>query len=310
MSQSTSSQRIAKRVVELVAQRVPFVLATVVRAEMPTSARPGDAAIVLGDGSVDGFVGGQCAEESVKVAAIGVLGAGEPLLLRILPEGGEEFPDRPGATAVVNPCLSGGAIEVFLEPKLPAGRISIVGNTPIAEALVGLAGQLGYAADHSPDGPGDPAGALAVIVSSHGRYETEAIRAAIDAEVGYIGLVASRVRGAAVLDEMDLDSQARAAVRSPVGIDIGARTAAEVALSILAEVTDQVRRHALVASKAGAGPGEGCCGTPVEAIDPICGMTVLVGDQTPHLNHAGTDFWYCNIGCRNRHADDLAAGVK
>ena len=101
------------RVAELVEARVPFVLATVVRAEMPTSARPGDAAIIQADGSIEGFVGGQCAEGSVKLAALDVLDSDEALLLRVLPEDGDDFPDRPGAKAVVNPCLSGGAIEVF-----------------------------------------------------------------------------------------------------------------------------------------------------------------------------------------------------
>ena len=155
----SSSRRTSQRVGELVATRVPFVLATVVRAEMPTSARPGDAAIILADGSVDGFVGGQCAEESVKVAAMGVLASGEPLLLRVLPAEEEGFPERPGAQAVVNPCLSGGAIEVFLEPKLPAARIAVVGNTPIAEALVqfgthNLATQWTMCPTASPTQPG------------------------------------------------------------------------------------------------------------------------------------------------------------
>jgi xanthine/CO dehydrogenase XdhC/CoxF family maturation factor len=163
----------------------------VVRAEMPTSARPGDAAIIVADGSIEGFVGGQCAESSVQMAALNVLESGEALLLRILPEGGAEFPERPGAQAIVNPCLSGGAIEVFLEPKLPAATLSIVGSTPIAEALVQFGTQLGYAIDHVPNCVANANGALAVLISSHGKHEEDSIRAALDAEVGFIGLVAS-----------------------------------------------------------------------------------------------------------------------
>jgi len=282
---------------------VPFVLATVVRAEMPTSARPGDAAIILADGVVDGFVGGQCAEESVKVAAMGVLASGEPLLLRVLPAEEEGFPDRPGAQAVVNPCLSGGAIEVFLEPKLPAARIAVVGNTPIAEALVQFGTQLGYAMDHVPNGVPDASGSLAVLISSHGRHEEDSIRVALEAEVGFIGLVASRVRGGAVVASLGLNDDQATVVHSPVGVDIGARTAEEVALSVLAEVTAAVRLRGLTPPKFDAPPA------PAEAIDPICGMTVVVGDQTPHLHHEGDDYWYCNVGCRSRHTEDLAIGA-
>ena len=304
----TAARRIQARVTELIGERVPFVLATVVRAEMPTSAQPGDAAVILDDGTVEGFVGGQCAEGSVQVAAGRVLTSGEALLLRILPEGDNPFPDRPGAEAVVNPCLSGGAIEVFLEPKLPAPELCVVGSTPIAEAIVSLGTQLGYLMTHEANGVPDVSGALAVLISSHGRHEEDTITAALDAEVGFIGLVASSVRGQAVIDSLDLNSDAKQAIHSPVGVDIGARTAEEVALSVLAEVTKAVRVDGLEAPKKAAG----CCdgsgaevATATEAIDPICSMTVRITDDTPHLHHDGQDYWYCNPGCRVRHQEEL-----
>ncbi len=295
----TAASRIQARVAELVDQRVAFVLATVVRAEMPTSARPGDAAVIQSDGSIEGFVGGQCAEGSVKIAALNVLESGEALLLRVLPEDGDPFPERPGADAVVNPCLSGGAIEVFLEPKLPAGQLAIVGSTPIAEALVSFGTQMGYRVVHTPNGVADVAGSLAVLISSHGRHEEDSIAAAIEAEVGFVGLVASSKRGTAVIDSLHLDPDARSVIHSPVGIDIGARTAEEVAISVLAEVTRAVRLDGLTAPKTTQPIA------PVETIDPICGMTVLVRDDTPHLHHDGDDFWYCNVGCRTRHSEEL-----
>ena len=83
------------------------------------SARPGDRAIILADGSIEGFVGGHCAAGSVRTAALGALGSGESLLLRVLPDGDDAFPESPGASVVVNPCLSGGALEIYLEPLLP-----------------------------------------------------------------------------------------------------------------------------------------------------------------------------------------------
>jgi xanthine dehydrogenase accessory factor len=296
------AQQISARVGELIAQRRRFVQATVVRAQCPTSARPGDAAIVLPDGTIEGFVGGQCAEESVRGAALDALEHGDSVLLRILPDGSETFPDTPGAVTVVNPCLSGGAIEVFLEPKLPAARIAVIGGTPIAEALVQFGSSLGFSVDHGHE-TATVEGATAVLIASHGRGEEQTIRAALDAGVGFVGLVASRTRGAAVIESLDLNPDERRVVHSPVGLDIGARTAEEIAVSILADVVRAIRVDRLEAPKPDGEPQR-----PATAIDPVCGMTVTIGDDTAHLHHDGNDFWFCNPGCRTRYAEELGVG--
>lgn len=297
-----ASQQHATRVGELVAQRRRFVQATVVRAQCPTSARPGDAAIVLPDGTIEGFVGGQCAEESVRSTALDALDSGESTLLRILPGDGESFPESPGAVTVVNPCLSGGAIEVFLEPKLPAAKLVIVGATPIAEALMAMGAQLGFATESvagAEPSSGSIDDATAVLIASHGRAEEDTIRAALDAGVGFVGLVASVVRGRAVIESLELTDAERQVVHSPVGVDIGARTAEEIALSILASVVRAVRVDGLRA------PASDDSARPATAIDPVCGMTVTIVDDTPHLRHDGVDLWFCNPGCRTRHAEEL-----
>ncbi len=293
----------AARVADLISRGIPFVQATVVRAQCPTSARPGDAAVVLGDGAVEGFVGGQCAEGSVRLAAVPLLETGEPLLLRILPEGGADFPESDGAQTVVNPCLSGGAIEVFLEPKLPAPLLALVGATPIADALARFAEPLGFSLQHASGEVPAVAGATAVLVSSHGRHEPETIRAALDAGVEFIGLVASAKRGAAVIAELGLTDAEAARVHSPVGIDIGARTAEEIAVSILAEVVRAIRVDGLRAAP-GAAPA-----LPASAVDPVCGMEVLVGSDTAHLHVDGVDHWFCNPGCRTRYAEEVGAAL-
>ncbi len=297
-----SSRRLAARISELIDQRRPFVQATVVRAQCPTSARPGDAAVVLADGSIEGFIGGQCAEGSVRVAALDVLAGGESLLLRILPEDSDEFPASPGSLTVVNPCLSGGALEIYLEPKLPAPEVLVVGRTPIAEALVDFGQHLGFVMTHDPDGETDPRSATALLIASHGRHEEESIRTALDAGVGFIGLVASTTRGAAVVESLSLSDEERRVVRSPVGFYIGAKTAEEISLSILAEVVKAVRLDGLEPPKTDE------VAAPADAIDPICGMTVVVQRDTPHLRHDGVDFWYCNPGCRTRHESELSVG--
>jgi len=291
------THRMAARVAELTASRVPFVHATVVRAQQPTSARPGDDAVILGDGTIEGFVGGHCAEGSVRSAALTALADGQTVLLRVLPEGEEPFPDSPSARVVVNPCLSGGALEIFLEPLLPAPLLVAIGNTPITNALLAMAGPLGFVGEQVPPGQGVD-GATAVVVASHGSGEPESIRSALDAGVPFIGLVASRVRGAAVLDEMTLSDTERARVRTPVGLDIGARTAEEIALSIMAEVVRAVRVDRVTATAAVP------VAQPVQVIDPICGMTVVVDADTPHVLDADGDHWFCGTGCRDRYLAD------
>ncbi len=295
----TAQSRHAARKGELIEQGVPFVQATVVRAQCPTSARPGDAAIVLADGSIEGFIGGQCAEGSVRVASVPLLESGSTLLLRILPESSDEYPDAEGAITVVNECLSGGAIEIFLEPNLPAPRLAIVGSTPIADALAQFGAPLGFGVDVTASGVPEVRGSLAVLISSHGRNEPETIRAALDAGVGFIGLVASPKRGSAVLAELELSSEELKRVHSPVGFDIGAKTAEEIAISILASVVQAVRQDGLKPAQTEAPT------RPESAIDPVCGMTVMVAPDTSHLEVDGTDYWFCNPGCRTRYAEEV-----
>ncbi len=298
------SRGMAARVRELSAGRVPFVHATVVRAQVPSSAKAGDDAVVLPDGTIEGFVGGQCAETSVRTAALGALRDGETVLLRVLPDDSAPFPDSPGAQVVVNTCLSGGALEIFLQPMLPAPLIEVVGSTPVADALVRIADVLEYATARSLPGAA-PENASAVVVASHGRDEHEAIRLALEAGVPYIALVASRRRGAAVLDELDLTPEQRARVSTPAGLDIGARTAGEVALSILAEVIEKLRSADRSTDGRPAGPPPAALPQPRTEIDPVCGMTVVVMPDTPHLTLDGVEHWFCGPGCR----DHYAAGV-
>jgi xanthine dehydrogenase accessory factor len=220
------------------ADRRGFVTATVVRAERPTSARPGDNALVLDDGTVLGFVGGECAQASVQAQARVVLESGDPVLLRITPEA-DDVPSTPetGAVTVHNHCLSGGALEVFLEPSLPPALVVVHGDAPIARAVQELAAWLGLDV-RAASGTGDevPSDAAAVVIASHGGDEAAVIQAALGAGVGYIGLVASRRRGEGVLSGLDLEPAKRARVHTPAGMDIGSRGPREIALSILAEI--------------------------------------------------------------------------
>jgi xanthine dehydrogenase accessory factor len=285
---------LTERMTALLRQRVPFVKVTVVRAQKPTSVRAGNEAIVLADGSIEGFIGGVCAQDSVRQAALDALADGETLLLRVLPDQNEPFPVAPGARVVRNPCLSGGAMEMFLEPLLPPPLIAIAGESAISVALAVMAPSVGFEVATGADGLD---GALALIVSSMGRDELRPIHAALTAGVPLIGLVASPRRGRAVLDELKLTPDEQARVRTPIGLWIGARTAEEIALSILAEVIRGIRLEGLTAARPAAPPR-------VTALDPVCGMTVTVGPGTLHLGPAestdGTEHWFCGPGCREQ----------
>jgi xanthine dehydrogenase accessory factor len=304
------------RVARLTAERVPFAIATVVRARRPTSVRPGDSAVVLADGTIEGFVGGACAESTVRLYSLRAMETGEPLLLRLVPgdggteagragtesgRGGTEEDDSIGIEGAVvehNPCLSGGSLEIFLEPQLPAARIVVVGSAPIAAAVAGLAATGGYdvvrgAADEVHLAASD----AAVIVAAHGSDEQRVLSEALAAGVPYVALVASSERGEAVRGELDVPEQLRAQLHTPAGLDIGARTPAEIAISILAEMVAQAHAH----------PDRGAvlpaAASAESAVDPMCGMRVAVTDSTPSLELAGGErAYFCGAGCRDAYA--------
>jgi xanthine dehydrogenase accessory factor len=286
--------------------RVPFVLATVVRAERPTSAKPGDAALVLADGTMEGFVGGTCAESTVRLQSMQVLESGESTLLLITgDEGagrGERPTDRPGQVTVANPCLSGGTLEIFLEPAVPPVLVLVQGGAPIARAVVAAGQALGFDARLvAPDDPTElPPDATAVVVASHGRGEEAMLARALEAGIPYVGLVASPRRGSEVVAALPTGDDLRGRVRTPAGLDIGARTPAEVALSILAEIVAVRPRP----GSASARPRANDPTTGPRATDPVCGMSVATVDASLHLDHHGTRHWFCGPGCRDAFADE------
>jgi xanthine dehydrogenase accessory factor len=293
-----SNPHLSSRADELRAARVPFVHARVILAERPTSAQPGDEAIILGDGTMEGFIGGTCAESTVREAALALLNTGESLVVRISPVAEA---DQPGKRVVHNPCLSGGTLEVFLEPARPAPLIVVVGRAPIANALVSIGAVTGYSVEHY--GGAVPDDAVALVVASHGRDEEKALLAALDAEVPYIGLVASAKRGQAVLDDAGLDGAARARIRTPAGLDLGARTAEEVAISILAEIVSvRPSRPVPVAASVAAAP-------PTRRTDPVCGMAVFADGAGMAVEHDGRTVWFCGRGCLEAFGADPAAYV-
>jgi xanthine dehydrogenase accessory factor len=271
---------------------VPFVAVTAVRAQHPTSVRPGDTAVVLADGTIEGFIGGACAQSSVRLYATRVLETAEPLLLRLEPGAGTTE-DVEGVVVAHNPCLSGGTIELFLEPRLPPPRVVVAGDAPIARALEELGRAAGYDVVRGEPSELDPQpGDAAVVVASHGIGEEQVLTAALERGVGYVALVSSAKRGAAVRDSLDLPPELRARLHAPAGLALGAQTPVEAAIAILAELVSETRAQPAL-------PVEG----PATATDPVCGMEVAVSDATPQLVAGGETVYFCCDGCRTAYAE-------
>jgi xanthine dehydrogenase accessory factor len=321
---ASTAGSLGARADELASRREPFVHATVVRAQHPTSAHAGDTALVLPSGEIHGFVGGNCVEESVREYSRQVLATQEPLLLRVLP-GEPSRTAEEGAVEVTNPCLSGGAIEIFLQPRIPAPRVVVVGTTPVAQALETLGSGVGLEVELTDGESADPRGDdAALIVASHGKAEERALEAALRAGVPYVALVASRTRGAAVLESLDVEDALRRRVFTPAGLQLGARTPGEIALSILAQLVGERSRarraapplaSAAAPSPASAGaaaatsfgtepvpsepvPSEPAPPGPASAVDPVCGMSVPALESSLHLVHEGAAVYFCSPGCR------------
>jgi xanthine dehydrogenase accessory factor len=324
-----SSRSTFARAAELEAAGRPFAVATVVAVKRPTSARPGASGIVHPDGTIEGWVGGSCAQPVVVREALRALVDGQPRLLRLSKDTPAEGRRGDGVVELVMTCHSGGTLEIYVEPHLPAPVLWVAGTTPIAAALVTLGSAAGWRVSvfdpiaDPHDFPGaervvtgtdiaglDPGTAPAVVVATQGVWDEEALAAALARDVSYVGLVASPTRAAVVRawlrDDAGLPEERLAALRAPAGLDLGGETAEEVALSILAELV-QVRRGTAT-FVASPGPATIAGGAPVPEIqpvvddivllDPVCGMTVDRAHVRHLAEHDGIVYAFCSMGCR------------
>lgn len=312
----------------------PFATAAVVRAEKPTSARPGDRAIVTADGTLHGWIGGSCAQPAVVRVALAAIADGRARLVRLSPDPGAH-PAPAGYEELPMTCFSGGTLDVYVEPQHPQPRLLIVGDLPVAQALARLgramswrvlavAGDGGAEAMAEADEVRTDLAAItawatpwtAIVIATHGHFDEPAAAAALRTPASYVALVASRKRAAEVAAHLDAEglTAERVRLRSPAGLDIGARRGDEIALSIVAEIV-QARRaeeRAAAAAPEAATPGverPAPTAPPQTAIDPVCGMTVTVGEATPTVRHAGDQYWFCCAGCASKFARQTAAAT-
>jgi xanthine dehydrogenase accessory factor len=318
-----------ERAFELNRAGLAFAVATVVRADKPTSAKPGANAIITSDGALTGWVGGSCTEHTVLSQALQALRDGKPRLVRLCPPEKLGAAPQEGVIESALTCASGGTLEVYIEPHLPRPELIVVGHLPVAFALAQLGSGLGY--EVSVMGLDIPAGRLSgvahvqvfdrldfsqlnitsrscIVVASHGNYDEEGLAWALRGDALYVALVASRRRAESVvqyLREAGMPADRLARLKYPAGLDIGAGTPEEIALSILAEIV-QVRRQRSEQEQGSGVELESAVELheQTEAIDPVCGMTVQIAPARYTTEHGGQTYYFCAAGCKRSFEKD------
>ncbi|HEY7252517.1 MAG TPA: XdhC family protein [Methylomirabilota bacterium] len=280
-----------------------FALATVVRCERPTSAKPGAKALIRPDGTVTGWVGGACAEPVVAREAVAALRDGRPRLVVLVGEGGRDPARTEGIVHFPMTCHSGGTLEIYVEPFLPKAQLVLVGHGPVIETLASLADTAGYQV--VVVGGDALASALrdlalgpdtSVVVATHGDFDEDALTRVLVSPVGYVSLVASRKRAGAIVETLKgrgVRAEHLDRLKAPAGLDIGAVTPAEIAVSILAEII-----HTRHAGKIEPGSSGAIPAAVTEAKDPVCGMTVEIATARHQSDWAGRSVYFCCLRCK------------
>ena len=300
------SDQVLALAAELERRGEPFALATVVRCEAPTSAKPGAKALVREDGTVEGWVGGACAEPVVIREGLNALRDGRPRLVGLYGEGGREPGRAAGILDYAMTCHSGGTLEIYVEPYLPTPLLVLLGHGPVVETLATLGRAAGYSVVPLDDAAGAGLDALAlgrrasVVVATHADSDEDALERVLRTDAGYVSLVASRRRAATILERLrqrGVPSDRLGRFKAPAGLDLGAVTPAEIAISILAEIVQHHRGDKgaeVVPAPAAA----------TEATDPICGMLVEIATARHRSEVAGRTAYFCCLRCQETFERD------
>ena len=292
--------RIAQDLGELLrdydADGTPYALATVVRCEAPTSARPGDKAVITADGRLRGWIGGSCSEPVVRREALRALAEGTPQLIHIVGADEVKQSRKQGELMIATTCPSGGSLDIFIEPRLPKPLLVVFGDSPAAGTMVQIAELTGFrtrAVGQAEIGSLEiPPGEGYAVIATMGHYDEDALEAALSHPDLDVSLIASTRRASAVREALlrrGLDEKTVARIHTPSGKMRGT-TQEEIALLALAEVVTARRKrvHARAAEPASA---------VVFATDPVCGMTVDPLTSTHTAQRREQTYWFCSAGC-------------
>ncbi|MEM7801884.1 MAG: XdhC family protein [Chloroflexota bacterium] len=313
---------------ELTEKGEPFATATVVRAEKPTSGKPGDKAIVTLAGVMHGWIGGSCAQPTVIKESLKALSEDEARLIRLSTDPDRQT-QREGLLDLPMTCFSGGTLEIYIEPQRPKPRLMIIGNLPVAQALTHLGHAMNYhviAVDPDSQGASMPHAHQVVtdlerlselitpltyvVIATHGHYDELALEKAIKQQAAYIGLVASQRRATSVRNYLSLagyEENDLAAFKAPAGLDIQARRGDEIALSIMAEIVHRRRNSeeldiTILRENLDIEVEE-----KEIAIDPICHMEVEIQTAKHVYEHNGEAFYFCCPACKRTFSKDPEA---
>jgi xanthine dehydrogenase accessory factor len=316
---------VLERMNELARSGQAFALATVVWRQGPSSSKQGSRAIITADGELDGWIGGACAEPTVIREAQQVIADGNARLLllgsqdQFGPFLGAGVPE--GMTVVPISCQSEGALEIYIEPVLPVPHLVILGTSPMTHTLAKLAKALDWLTDLvSPqDFEADMASERSmVVVATQGHGDEDMIEAAVAARPAYLGLVASRKRGEAVLGylaERGVPKDQLDRVHAPAGLDLGRTSHEEMAVAILAELVKLRAEGALAKRPQARRETKAKAKTQLravlaETIDPVCGMTVMPSASALKIEHDGTTYYFCCAGCRRAFSENPDNYIK
>jgi xanthine dehydrogenase accessory factor len=305
---------VMERAVELTNSGESFVMATVVWRQGPSSGQSGSRAIITSDGKLHGWIGGACAEPVLIREAKKVMESGKAQMVWLGQEAdflGMHVPD--GVLTVPMACQSEGALQIYVEPVNASPQVTIVGRSPMAITLQQLIEVMNWRVqilDFAEFTTSMVNSSSVVIIATQGHGDEEATETALPAEPVYLGVVASRKRGAAVLSYLEDRGFSKSqidTVNLPAGLDLGHTTHREMAVSILAQLV-QLRAAGSLTRK--STPNLLQMAQPTEVIDLVCKMTVAAEKSNRPFDYQGTTYYFCAPGCRTAFEKDPSSFIN
>jgi xanthine dehydrogenase accessory factor len=306
------ADEVLDRAAALRARGETFAVATVVRVEPPTSAQPGDKALITAEGKLWGWIGGSCSEALVRREALVAIGDGQPRLVKISPDSAPEH--LPGVVAHLSTCPSAGSLDVFIDPQLPRPLLLTIGSTPAAHTLIRLASAIGFrtCAVHpgaTPDefadadlvisslelSPARPDADTWVVVATMGHYDEDALAAVLRDDVAYVGLIASRRRMETVIEVLQARGVSGLERIRRAGGQASGSSQEEIALAALAEIVADRRARRRQGLELPAG-----------AKDPVCGMHVDIAGALHSWSQGNVTYYFCSAHCLDAFRQQVA----